>query len=202
MGHRLTVVSMSLELAERMRCTDTEQAWEEIATARETTGEALEEMRTWVRALNPVRDAGARGVAALELIAESFRGTGLAVAVVGDDDSDRELASDDSVALLMYRAVQEGLTNAVRHGRARNVRIWIRVVHQRIELEIANDFGRGSPDDRHGAVPVYGFGLRGVSDRASDRGGFVLARRVGDQFKLKVSVPLVMVQEEKPEVVR
>ncbi|EOM77399.1 histidine kinase [Rhodococcus rhodnii] len=104
LGHRLTLVSMSLELAERMRATDAGQAWKEIRTAKDTSSDALTEMRTWVRALNPVRDAGARGLAALELIAESFRGTGVTVEVSGDDASDDELTHNDSTALLIYRA--------------------------------------------------------------------------------------------------
>ena len=141
LGHRLTLVSMSLELAERMRGIDVDQAWEEIRTAKDTTSDALAEMRMWVRALNPVRDAGARGLAALELIAESFRGTGLTVDVSGDEASDRELASDDEVALLIYRAVQEGLTNALRHSRARTVRIFLAVKERRMELAVINDFG-------------------------------------------------------------
>lgn len=200
LGHRLTLVSMSLELAERMRATDVDQAWEEIRTAKDTSSEALAEMRTWVRALNPVRDAGARGLAALELIAESFRGTGLTVEVVGDDASDRELAYDDSIALLMYRAVQEGLTNALRHSRARNVSIDLHVDDHHMDLAITNDFGRAGASDLHDGEPTLGFGLRGLSDRASERGGSMLARRINDQFRLEISVPLSHAKTERREI--
>lgn len=190
LGHRLTLISMSLELAERMRGSDANQAWEEIRIARDTTSDALAEMRMWVRALNPVRDAGARGLAALELIAESFRGTGLTVDVSGDEASDRELASDDEVALLIYRAVQEGLTNALRHGRARTVRIFLTVEERRMELGIINDFGRATATEPPESVPEFGFGLRGISNRATARGGTMHARRIGGKFHLGVVVPL------------
>lgn len=181
---------MSLELAERMRGIDVDQAWEEIRTARETTSDALAEMRMWVRALNPVRDAQARGLAALELIAESFRGTGLTVDVSGDEASDRELASDDEVALLIYRAVQEGITNALRHGRARTVRIFLAVKEQQMELAVINDFGRGAAAEPPESVPDFGFGLRGIFDRTVERGGSMHARRVDGEFHLDVVVPL------------
>lgn len=190
LGHRLTLVSMSLELAERMRGTDVNQAWEEIRTAKDTTSDALAEMRMWVRALNPVRDAGARGLAALELIAESFRGTGLAVDVSGDEASDRELASDDEVALLIYRAVQEGLTNALRHSRARTVHIFLTVKERRMELAVINDFGRATAAEAPESVPDFGFGLRGIFDRTAERGGSMHARRIGGEFHLDVVVPL------------
>lgn len=190
LGHRLTLVSMSLELAERVRSTDEDQAWEEIRTAKNTADEVLAEMRTWVRALSPVRDAAARGLAAFELIAESFRGTGLTVDVSGDETADHELANDNGTALLMYRAVQEGLTNALRHGRARSVHIELTSRDRRIDLSITNDFGRDAGADAPDGVPDFGFGLRGLSDRAAQRGGRLRAHRVGELFRLEISVPL------------
>lgn len=190
LGHRLTLVSMSLELAERMHATDADQAWEEIRTAKNTASEALAEMRTWVRALNPVRDAGARGLAALELIAESFRGTGVTVEVSGDEASDRELTRDDATALLIYRAVQEGLTNALRHSRARNVRIGLSTDDQHLRLTIANDLDRVASAELDEGQPVLGFGLRGLGDRTAERGGSMRARRAEEQFMLEVTVPL------------
>lgn len=199
LGHRLTLVSMSLELAERMRDTDSDQAWKEIRTAKDTTRDALGEMRMWVRALNPVRDSGARGVAALELIAESFRGTGLTVDVFGDEASDRELASDDAVALLVYRTVQEGLTNALRHSRARTVRIFLNVAEHQMELSIINDFGRVAGAEPRESEPTYGFGLRGISDRAAEHGGSLHARRIGSEFHLDVVVPLSSSRVAAPE---
>ena len=154
LGSRLTLVLMSLELAERMRATNADHAWEEIRTAKDTSSEALAEMRMWVRALNPVRDAGARGLAALELIAESFRGTGLTVEVSGDDAADRELMHDDATALLIYRAVQEGLTNALRHSRARSVRIRLSTDEQHLKLAITNGIGRAAPSGIDEGQPV------------------------------------------------
>lgn len=190
LGHRLTLVSMSLELAERMRRTDADQAWEEIRTAKETSGEALAEMRTWVRALNPVRDTGARGLAALELIAESFRGTGLSVEVTGDGAADRVLTDDDAIALVIYRAVQEGLTNALRHSGARTVRIDLRADADELRLAVTNDIGPAAATRVREGEPVLGFGLRGLADRAAERGGSMGARRTGAEFALELAVPL------------
>ena len=190
LGHRLTLVAMSLELAERLRSTDLDQAWQEIHMAKHTSSEALAEMRTWVRALSPVRDATARGLAALEMIAESFRGTGLTVEVIGDERSDHELVNNDAIALLMYRAVQEGLTNALRHGKAQSVQIGIRSNENRMILVIINDFRCVTSLNSADGEPTVGFGLRGLADRASDHGGTMRAHRIKNQFELEISVPL------------
>ncbi|PPG59532.1 hypothetical protein C5C57_07585 [Rathayibacter sp. AY1C5] len=190
LGYKLTLVSMSLELADRLRSTDAEQAWAEVRTARSTSSEALADMRMWVRALSPFRDAGARGLAALELIAESFRGTGVTVDVVGDEASDRVLTSDDETALVVYRGVQEGLTNALRHGAARRVRIDIETDDVRLELSLLSDIGAGRSNGISDGEPVLGFGLRGLDDRATARGGRLTARRIGDRFLLRLSIPL------------
>lgn len=190
LGHRLTLVSISLELAERLRETDLDQAWEEVRIAKETSGAALSEMRMWVRALSPVRDAGAHGLAALELIAESFRGTGLHVTVSGDDASDRILVNDDAVALLVYRTVQEGLTNALRHGQARTVGIFLTVKQLEMHLTMINDLGSSAASQPSGPIPKFGFGLRGIAERAAEYGGAVQARRGDGEFRLDVVVPV------------
>jgi len=84
LGHRLTRIGMSLEFAGRVRDSDPDAAWEEVAVAERTSREAVREMRTWVRALSPVRAEDDRGVASLEDVAASFRGTGVRVRVTDE----------------------------------------------------------------------------------------------------------------------
>lgn len=188
LGHRLTIVSMSLDYAARMRDQDEDAAWQEVAAARSTSQEALGEMRTWVRALSPVRDPEARGAAALEAIADSFRGTGLEVGMSVDQRADELLREDDATSLLAYRTVQEGLTNALRHGRARQVRIDVRD-EQGLRLWICNDLDdRARKEIPEGDV-VHGFGVRGITERAVARGGSVRAARQGERFVLELDLP-------------
>ena len=125
LGHRLTQIGMSLEFASRVRSYNPDKAWNEVAVAERTSREAVGEMRTWVRALSPVRAEDDRGVAGLEDVAASFRGTGVRVRVT-DELSPRSLT--EAAELLMYRTVQEGLTNALRHCRARSVDIRVSAV--------------------------------------------------------------------------
>lgn len=192
LGHRLTQIGMSLEFAGRVRDSDPSAAWNEVAVAERTSREAVGEMRTWVRALSPVRAEGCRGVAGLEAVAASFRGTGLEVRV-RDELGPHVLT--DAAELLMYRAVQEGLTNALRHSRARSVEILAATSGDGLLVSVANDI----PAERRQAVPqalvgqgdgaVAGFGLGGLSERAAELGGAVTAGRVDDSFLLTLVLP-------------
>ena len=192
LGHRLTQIGMSLEFAGRVRDSDPSAAWNEVAVAERTSREAVGEMRTWVRALSPVRAEGCRGVAGLEAVAASFRGTGLEVRV-RDELGPHVLT--EAAELLMYRAVQEGLTNALRHSRARSVEILAATSGDGLLVSVANDI----PAERRQAVSqalvgqgdgaVAGFGLGGLSERAAELGGAVTAGRVDDSFLLTLVLP-------------
>lgn len=183
LGHRLTVISMGLEFAQRTRTIDPDAAWSEVSTADATARDALSEMRTWVRALSPVRDRDATGAAAFEAIAESFRGTGLEV-VVEADGEDLPLSQDAS--LLLYRCVQEGLTNALRHGRAQSVRITLTADDQQLALTIVSDLDQEARERLPPGEISPGFGLRGLADRAAALGGTVGAQHRQGRVELTV----------------
>ena len=192
LGHRLTQIGMSLEFAGRVRSYDPEVAWNEVAVAERTSREAVGEMRTWVRALSPVRAENGWGAAGLEAVAASFRGTGLEVRV--RDELGPHVLTEPA-ELLMYRTVQEGLTNAVRHSRARSVDILAAASSDGLLVSVANDI----PAERRQAVPqalvgeeggaAPGFGVGGLSERAAELEGTVTAGRVGDSFLLTLTLP-------------
>mgnify|MGYP000889571070 CR=1 FL=1 len=192
LGHRLTRIGMSLEFAGRVRDSDPAAAWEEVAVAERTSREAVREMRTWVRALSPVRAEDDRGVAGLEDVAASFRGTGVRVRVT-DELSPRSLT--EAAELLVYRTVQEGLTNALRHSRARSVSIRVSAVDRGALVTVTNEI----PAERLESIPrapvgegggaSAGFGLGGLSERAAELGGALTAGRDGDSFRLTLTLP-------------
>jgi PAS domain S-box-containing protein len=77
------------------------------------------------------------------------------------------LIPDHTAAVHLFRIAQEAVANALRHGRARRVRILLRRKLERLTLEV-HDNGRGFP-----AVPARGagMGLRIMSYRAAALGG-------------------------------
>ena len=182
LGHRLTLVAMSLEYAQRAGTRDSERAWAEVATAAGTTRQALADMRLWVRALDPPpAPEGVGGAAAFEAIAAAFRGTGLEVRVAHRGDQ-RVLERDAS--LFATRFIQEGLTNVLRHADAGRVDIEVLQSPQQVRLSIGDD-GKGGP-------PVSeGFGRRALRERAEVLGGQVGAGRSSlGGFELFAILPL------------
>lgn len=182
LGHRLTLVAMSLEYAQQARTQNIEGAWAEVSTAARTTREALSEMRLWVRALDPPRaEEGASGAAAFEAIADAFRGTGLDVRVSYRGEG-QPLTQE--TALFATRFIQEGLTNVLRHAGAQRVDIEVIQSPQQIRLTVGDD-GSGA------ASPAEGFGRRSLRERAEILGGTVTTGRSNlGGFELAAVLPL------------
>jgi two-component system, NarL family, sensor histidine kinase UhpB len=84
-------------------------------------------------------------------------------------DLEHKLPPDlgSSVALAVYRVVQEGLINALRHAQATRISISVDGTEERIRVSVADD-GVGLPVDW--ARPGH-FGLRGLTDRVTQLGG-------------------------------
>jgi len=95
-----------------------------------------------------------------------------------------------SVTLAIYRVVQEGLINALRHSQALRVDINVASDAQHISVMIDDD-GVGLPKDW--ARPGH-FGLRGLADRVTQLGGyFEVANRPGGGASLRADIPLAAV---------
>lgn len=181
LGHQLTAVQMGLDYADRMREREPDAAWAEVARARDLSSAALDRMRLWVRALDPVSVGALTGTAALDAVADAFRGTGLDVTVT-TRGHEREL--DRAQALFCLRVVQEGLTNALRHGGAKHVDL---VVDQSAGLTLTlTDDGTAPEAD---AVVATGYGLRSLTERAEQLGGTVEAGWDDGGFRLRARLP-------------
>jgi two-component system sensor histidine kinase UhpB len=92
-----------------------------------------------------------------------------------------------SVTLAIYRVVQEGLINALRHAKASRVDISVRSDAQRMFVTITDD-GVGLPDDWSRAGH---FGLRGLAERVAHLGGeFKVADCESHGVRLTAEIPL------------
>lgn len=97
-----------------------------------------------------------------------------------------------SVTLAVYRVVQEGLINALRHAQAHRVDIDVHSRNNRIVVSIADD-GVGLPADW--SRPGH-FGLRGLADRVEQlEGQFSAQTRDGGGVLLTASIPLPLAAE-------
>ena len=185
LGHYLVVVNVQLEAAGKVLDREPEKAREAVARAKTTASETLSEVRRSVRALKPSTMEKHTGLGALAALAREFGGTGLAVSfeVTGQE---RDLSPE--AELLLYRALEEGLTNALKYSGGSRVEAKLAFEPSGVRLTVA-DNGRGSSDNVHG-LGGTGFGIPGLKERASALGGRVSAAAAdGGGFVLEVELP-------------
>ncbi|MFE9243207.1 sensor histidine kinase [Nocardiopsis sp. NPDC006938] len=181
-GHYLTALTMTLANAVRFRTARPEAAWEEVEQARELARDALTDTRRWVRALRPLQLEGRAGSAAMRALVESFDGGGARV-VYADPGGWPSLSQE--AELVCYRAVQEGLTNAMRHSGGDRVDVEVGATAEGAFVAVS-DNGTGAEE----GAARSGFGLRGLRERVASVGGAVSAENLpGGGFRLSVTVP-------------
>lgn len=141
----------------------------EAKNATEITGllkNALALTRALARGLHPVAlDTGGLSAALVELAqrtSDLFR--------VRCRSHCQELEVANTVATHLYRIAQEAVTNAVKHGQAKEIEIELSANPHQILLSI-RDYGTGLPEDLDPARP--GMGLRIMNYRAGMIGGIL-----------------------------
>jgi len=127
--------------------------------------QAIQAVRNISHSLRPVQ-LGMGSIAALQwLCAELNKHSGISCALKTVDDID---ALPEKIALVLFRIVQESLTNVTRHAAATQVDITITTNNAAIEVEI-RDNGKGFDVKNPGSIKS--FGLLGMSERAISIGG-------------------------------
>jgi signal transduction histidine kinase len=86
---------------------------------------------------------------------------------------------------VIFHVVQEGLTNAFRHGKATKIRVVMWHTENEIRVTV-HDNGRGIEG---GTVLTEGIGFTGMRERLSVYGGGIDPRNVADGFELRVVIP-------------
>jgi two-component system sensor histidine kinase UhpB len=148
-------------------------------------------VRGLIRQLRPVGFDDLGVGAALEHCVSEWRSRLPLAAIDLSITADLE-ALDETRALVLYRLVQEALTNIARHSGATKVQIRIGSASSgelgaRIEIFIADDGGGADM-----SVPQRGLGLIGMRERVSAQGGSIaLVSERGAGFKILASLPMI-----------
>ncbi|RGE16760.1 two-component sensor histidine kinase [Leucobacter sp. wl10] len=154
-GHQLAVLTLELEAAKHRD--PGSAAAPHIERAGHVARELLSDVRTTVGELRGAR-SDLRGT--LQRVVQDLTRPSVALEV---DDG---LEPDEERTVLLIRAVQEIVTNTIRHADARELRIEVRAEGEGIVLR-ARDDGRGARELRPGN------GLRGLRERFESLGGDV-----------------------------
>ena len=181
------LTAVMLQLGAAARESDSPTLNDRIATLRELTADALEEVRSLSHTMHPrvLDDLGL--AAALEWLGRQTRTqTALDVrvsAAAGDSQIPAPLAS------VLYRVAQEALRNAVRHADARGVQLQLRREPGMAVLEVSDD-GRGF-DVRSAEERRPGMGLFSMRERvALVNGKLVVTSARGRGTRVVATVPL------------
>lgn len=184
LGHHLTVLNVQLQAAAKLIERDPARTADAIDLARTEAQAALAEVRRSVAAMRGTPLDGRTLHEALAALVSDFgRHADLAArfTLVGVP---AELPP--AAAISLYRAAQEGLTNAQKYAGAQAVDVELTFGQASVRLCVRDD-GAGQP--ANGARG--GFGLLGLRERAQQLGGdFAAGPREGGGFQLEMALPL------------
>ncbi|RAY17118.1 sensor histidine kinase [Actinomadura craniellae] len=185
-GHHMSLINVQAGTALHRIERDPAQAATALAAIKESSREALRELRA---TLGVLREAGERaptepapGLARIGELVRAARSAGLTVRteVTGEAGP-----PPTEVDLAGYRIVQESLTNVARHARATTATVRVEHRSREVVIEVTDDgdgpaAGAGAP----------GSGIRGMSERARALGGeLAAAPRPGGGFAVRARLP-------------
>ncbi|MGW4306433.1 sensor histidine kinase [Streptomyces californicus] len=148
---RLVAMGMNLGTIEALVEKDPAQAKKMLAMARESSAEALTELRDLVRGIHPP-------VLAERGLGDAVRALALRLPVATEVTVELAGRAEAPVESAAYFAVSEALTNAVKHAQAERVYVDLHHAQGMLRISVTDD-GKG------GAVAGPGSGLSGIERR-------------------------------------
>ena len=180
LGHTLSLITLKSELAGRLLEKDPQAATREVHEVERVARQALREVREAVtgyrqRTLLGELDGARQILEAAEVIS-----------II--DYEPRSLPSDIDAVLAWV--VREGVTNVIRHSRAKHCLIKVMFTDEYVQAEVSND---GYPREKS-STSRTGTGLSGLTERVTKLGGNIEAGPEsisnGSGFQLKVKIPI------------
>lgn len=180
-GHTLTSVLIEMEAAQKLLDIDKSSAEEKLGLAKEQVRKGLTDVRMSVRTLkqgNEILDF----VPSLEsLINDYIKHTSVNIKYMISPDLPKLNEAQEKT---LYRALQEGLTNGVKHGKS-TAFVFILDYEDNIVKFSLQDNGCGTDDVN------YSFGLTSMNDRVSEIGGTMIVHSSKDDgFLIEITVPI------------
>ncbi|MEW1747598.1 sensor histidine kinase [Streptomyces angustmyceticus] len=159
-GHTLTASTIQAAVAVELMDSDPAGARRALNSIEETSRAAMDDLDHVLGMLREERPSTVPRPTLEDLgpLVERVRGAGAELAVQVEGDLAQVPAT---VSREAYRVVQEGLTNALRHGGKAGIRLRTTVRGGWLELELTNPVGTGGPARQR----TGGQGVQGIGDR-------------------------------------
>jgi signal transduction histidine kinase len=188
----LTALRMELGRIDRARTSLDTRAGGAVAECRRLVDQMFRTVRDLALGLRPsmLDDFGLQP--ALEWhVRDVTRRYGMAVELTVSGDLD---VLPDRHRTCIYRAVQEALTNCVRHAKARSVKVTVCGGVDQLEVSVTDDGIGLDPERRHG-----GLGLRGIEERVRElHGAMTIVGGAGSGTTISLSLPAPASETEAP----
>jgi signal transduction histidine kinase len=189
-AHRISVISLNAGVASAAVEINPDKARESLGTIRTASREVLSEIGVLLRYLRAEDGETAAsmpqpGTGEIGALVRTVRDSGMSVTYDPATDLGRV---DELTGRVLYRVVQEGLTNAGKHGSGHTVTLKIDVLPGAVTVAVSNpvsDTDRNQPDAPHG-----GLGLTGLRERVAAAGGTVRTGTDDSVFRLDAELPL------------
>lgn len=180
-GYSLTNILMTLEAVTDLIGKDTRRAREALDRSITEAQTCLKETRRSMQELRSKELKEAVGLQAIAHLVRSFsEATGMKVQI---DYGNAPNSFGSGLDLVLFRIIQEGLTNSFRHGQADMVRITLWIENGCLFLTIM-DNGRST------SKIVEGIGISGMRERVEQIGGTISFHNYPDGFKVRTVLPL------------
>ncbi|WP_202709593.1 sensor histidine kinase [Sporosalibacterium faouarense] len=161
LGHSMTGIIMEIEMADHLLDNNVGKSKELLKEAKKSAREGLIRIREVVETLTPEKEI-TNGIESIKELADEFsKKTG---AKIDLQIKGVVFHTNPNVNLVIYRTIQEALTNSIRHGKSTEIIIELYYNNDKINFTIS-DNGLGCNDIHEG------FGLKGMRERVASLNG-------------------------------
>jgi signal transduction histidine kinase len=186
-GQALALALLRLDMAQtRIAPTGAEELEADLAVVKDAIADGLDDMRVVAAGIRlPELESRTVTEAAERAVSDHMERTGIPVDL---EVKEGPIEAPHAVKIALFRTLQEGLSNATRHGGGIDLRIRLRGDAEAVHLELSD----GGPGFDPGVSPGEGhLGLASMRERAELLGGtFEIESRAGHGTRIMASWPL------------
>ncbi|WP_428074172.1 sensor histidine kinase [Candidatus Avelusimicrobium aviculae] len=185
----VTLTSLLALVKDSVRSNNKKQALQDIARLDEQIKNTIDRVKNIIVNLRPphLEALGLEG-AARELLEYFSAFTGIQHELVVDDQC--EEPSSDNVNIMLYRVIQEGLNNVVKHAHAKKVKLVLRKTEKNVTVKLEDD-GVGFVPSKQRSIRHVG--LLAMKDSAAYLGGTLkIKSEPGKGTQITVTCPRVV----------
>ncbi len=188
-GHTMTNLVMMMEAATDLVLSDPERVEAIMQSARDLASNGLQETRSALHDLRQRREPQPSCIAAVRQLVHAYANVGY-FRVSFEPLTQMPESYGSAVDSTVYHLVQEGLTNAIRHGKATSIRVIMFVEPGYLTVSVCDD-GVGSPEIKEG------IGFAGMRERLHRVNGTLTIGNSRIGFEVTARIPVSGAYERK-----